>query len=82
MSAGQKRIPGTVAKDGRRARLGVNLLSFHQASIALHVNSVPLSETIESGLPRRVTIELGSRATRRPEIEVSAIAPRYSLVTS
>ena len=33
-------------------------LSLHQASIALQVNSVPLSETIEPGLPRQVTIEV------------------------
>ena len=34
------------------------------------------------GLPRRSTIAVSSRATRRPEIEVSGIAPRHSLVTS
>jgi hypothetical protein len=43
----------------------------HQASIALQVNSVPLSETIEPGLPRRASIAVSSRATRRPEIDVS-----------
>ena len=31
-------------------------VSLHQASMALQVNSVPLSETIEPGLPRRSTI--------------------------
>jgi hypothetical protein len=41
----------------------------------LQVNSVPLSETIEPGLPRRATIVVSSRAPRRPEIEVSGIAP-------
>jgi hypothetical protein len=29
------------------------LVSLHQASMALQVSSVPLSETIEPGLPRR-----------------------------
>jgi hypothetical protein len=43
----------------------------HQTSMALQMNSVPLSETIEPGLPRRATIAGSSRATRRPEIEVS-----------
>ena len=33
-------------------------------------------------LGRRATIAVSSRATRRPEIEVSGIAPRHSLVTS
>jgi hypothetical protein len=42
-----------------------------KTSMALQVNSVPLSETIEPGLPRRATIAASSRATRRPEIEVS-----------
>lgn len=36
----------------------------------------------EPGLPCRATIAVSSRATRRPEIEVSGIAPRHSLVTS
>src|SRR6185312_10709712 len=58
------------------------LVSLHQASMALQVNSVPLSETIEPGLPRPSTIAVSSRATRRPEIDVSGIAPRHSLVTS
>jgi hypothetical protein len=48
----------------------------------MQVNSVPLSETIEPGLPRRSTIIVSSRATRRPEIGVSGAAPRHSLVTS
>jgi hypothetical protein len=39
-------------------------------------------ETIEPGLPRRSTIMANSRATRRPKIDVSGIAPRHSLVTS
>jgi hypothetical protein len=47
----------------------------HQASIALQVNSVPSSETIERGLPRQARIAVSSRATRRPEIDVSGIAP-------
>jgi hypothetical protein len=49
-------------------------LSLHQASIALQVNSVPLSETIEHGLPRRARIAVSSRATRGPEIDVSGSA--------
>src|ERR1700730_16662555 len=57
-------------------------VSLHQASMALQVNSVPLSETIEPGAPRRATIAVSSRATRRPESDVSGIAPKHSLVTS
>ncbi|MGX1350487.1 hypothetical protein AB7M49_004063 [Bradyrhizobium elkanii] len=57
-------------------------VSLHQASMALQVNSVPLSETIELGLPRHATIVVSSRATRRPKIEMSGMAPRHSLVTS
>jgi len=46
--------------------------------MALQVNSVPLSETIAPGLPRSTTIAVSSRATRRPEIDVSGMAPRHS----
>ncbi|PWE77300.1 hypothetical protein XF30_11550 [Bradyrhizobium sp. SUTN9-2] len=56
--------------------------SLHQASMALQVNSVPWSDAIIPGLPRRWTIAVSSRATRRPEIDVSGMAPRHSLVTS
>ncbi len=52
-------------------------VSLHQASIALQVNSVPLSETIEPGLPRCSTIVVSSRATRRPEIGVSGVAQAF-----
>jgi hypothetical protein len=34
-----------------------------------------VAETIWLGLPRRATIAVGSRATRRPEIDVSGMAP-------
>ena len=56
-------------------------MSLHQASMALQVNSVPLSETIEPGLPRRSTIVVSSRprAVRRSSVRD---APRHSLVTS
>jgi hypothetical protein len=57
-------------------------LSLAKASMALEVNSVPLSETIMPGLPRRSISAVSSRATRRPEIEVSGIAARHSRVTS
>jgi len=50
--------------------------------MAFEVNSVPLSETIRRGLPRRSIYAVSSRATRRPEIEVSGIAARHSRVTS
>jgi hypothetical protein len=43
---------------------------------------VPLSDTIWLGLPRRATIAVNSRATRRPEIDVSGMTPRHSLLTS
>ena len=38
--------------------------------------------TIMPGLPRRSISAVSSRATRRPEIEVSGIAARHSRVTS
>ncbi|MGY3363359.1 hypothetical protein ACVWZL_000484 [Bradyrhizobium sp. GM2.4] len=59
--------------------------SLHQASMALQVNSVPWSDTIIPGLRRRSTIAASSRATRRPEIDVSGMksglgkAIRYTL---
>ena len=62
--------------------LGSLAVSLRQASMALQVNSVPLSETIESDLLRRSTIIISSQATRRPEIDVSRTAPRHSLVIS
>jgi hypothetical protein len=46
----------------------------------VRVNSVPWSETIMPGLPRRPIRSVSSRATRRPEIEVSGIAARHSRV--
>jgi hypothetical protein len=58
------------------------LCSSAQASMAFDVNSVPLSETIIPGLPRCSISVVSSRATRRPEIEVSGIAARHSRVTS
>ena len=57
-------------------------VSLLQASMALQVNSVPWSDTIMPGLPRRATMAVSSRATRRPEIDVSGMAPKHSLVTS
>jgi hypothetical protein len=51
-----------------------------RASLALEVNSVPLSDTIMPGFPRRSTSIVNSRATRRPEIEVSGIAAKHSRV--
>lgn len=57
-------------------------VSLHQASMALQVNSVPLPETIEPGLPRRSTIIVNSQATCRPEIDVLGTTPRHSLLTS
>jgi hypothetical protein len=58
------------------------LVSLHQASMALQLKLVLLSETIEPGRPRCATIVISSRATRRPEIDAWTIAPRHSLVTS
>src|SRR5271156_3051276 len=58
-----------------------SLLSCAQANRAFEVNSVPLSETIMPGLPRRSINAVSSGATRRPEIEVSGIAARHSRVT-
>src|SRR5277367_549561 len=59
-----------------------SLLSCAQANRAFEVNSVPLSETIMPGLPGRSINAVSSRATRRPEIEVSGIAARHCRVTS
>src|ERR1700689_5281144 len=42
------------------------LLSCAQANTAFEVNSVPLSETIMPGLPRRSISAVTSRAPRRP----------------
>ena len=56
--------------------------SWVQASIAFEENSVPWSETIRLGLPRRRITSASSRATRRPEIEVSGISARHSFVAS
>jgi len=53
-----------------------------QCRIAFEVNSVPLSETIICGLPRRSMRVVSSRATRLPEIEVSGMAAKHSRVTS
>jgi len=51
--------------------------------MAFEVSSVPLSLTIVSGrLPRRRMMSSSSRATRRPEIDVSAINARHSRVQS
>src|ERR1700722_14659624 len=43
------------------------LLSCAQANMAFEVNSVPLSETIMPGLPRRLINAVSSRAPRRPD---------------
>ena len=56
----------------------VILFSCAQASTAFDVNSVSLSETIIHGSPCRSINEVRSRATRRPEMEVSGIAARDS----
>jgi hypothetical protein len=57
-------------------------LSRAQASLALAVNSVSLSDTIMPSFPRHRTSIVNSRAPRRPEIEVSGIAAKPSRVTS
>src|ERR1700688_4376841 len=57
-------------------------LSCAQASLALEVNSVPLSHTIMPGFPWRSTSIVNSRATHQPEIEVSGIVAKHSRVTS
>lgn len=56
--------------------------SAHHFRMALEVSSVLLSDTIMPGLPRRSFSAVSSRATPRPEVEVSGIAARYSLVMS
>lgn len=43
---------------------------------------MPLSLAIMPGRPRRAIGAVGSRAARRPEIDVSGIAARHSPVTS
>jgi hypothetical protein len=48
----------------------------------LEVSSVPLSLTIVFGLPRSSSSRSSSRATRIPEIEVSATSARHSRVQS
>src|SRR5215469_3486845 len=53
-----------------------------QASIAVEVSSVPLSETMPPGQPRTAMILSSSRATRMPETEVSTTSARHSRVQS
>jgi len=53
-----------------------------QRSIVMQVSSVPLSETIIAGQPRRVITASSSRATRRPGNDVSATSARHSRVKS
>ena len=48
--------------------------------MAFEVNSVPLSEMIIMGLPRRSMIAANSRATRAPDSDVSATSARHSRV--
>ena len=48
--------------------------------MALDVYSVPLSLMIVSGRPRLRMMASNSRATRRPDSEVSATSPRHSRV--
>src|SRR6201990_3475619 len=66
----------------RAMKCQTTLLSCAQANMTFEVNSVSLSETIMPGLPRRLINAVSSRATRRPEIEVSGIAAKHSRVTS
>jgi hypothetical protein len=56
--------------------------SCDQRRIAMLVSSVPLSLTTIAGLPRRSISRSSSRATRRPESEVSAIRARHSRLKS
>jgi hypothetical protein len=50
--------------------------------MACEVSSVPFSETIIPGLPRRSIRVVNVRATHLPDIEVSGIAVRHSRATS
>jgi hypothetical protein len=72
--------PGLPMKPGRAGTMTHDSIwwSSDQVSMALQVNSVPLSETIMPGLPRRAISAVSSRATRRPGIEVSGIAAKHS----
>src|SRR2546422_8648991 len=54
--------------------------SCDQRSIVMLVSSVPLTETIIAGQPRRVITTSSSRATRRPGNDVSATSARHSRV--
>ena len=51
-----------------------------KARMAFEVNSVPLSEMIIAGFPRRSMIAANSRATRTPDSDVSATKARHSRV--
>src|SRR5258708_452556 len=53
-----------------------------QLRMAFEVSSVPLSPTIVFGRPCWRITSFSSRATRRPEIEVSATSARHSRVQS
>jgi hypothetical protein len=57
------------------------IISLHHASMVAGELGAIVADDMPR-LPRRSMIAFSSRATRRPEIEVSGIAPRQSLVTS
>ncbi|MCP1909543.1 hypothetical protein J2R96_002023 [Bradyrhizobium elkanii] len=56
-------------------------VSLHQTSMALQVSSVPLSDD-QAGFAAPRDNRRQFPRPRRPEIDVSGIAPRHSLVTS
>jgi hypothetical protein len=59
-----------------------DLASSAHCRMALQVSSLPLSLTIMVGLPRQAMMASSSRATRWPEIEVSATSAKHSRVQS
>jgi hypothetical protein len=60
----------------------IAVLRIAQRRMALKINSVPLSLTIILGLPRSAMSPSSSRATRRPNSEVSATSVMLSRVQS
>src|SRR5262249_31002621 len=71
-----------IERDACRARCNASQSLGPATSAGSPCWSVPLSLTTVSGRPRRAMMASSSRATRRPEIEVSTTSAKHSLVWS
>src|SRR5882672_2346227 len=73
---------GVLDRFARRDVVPSDTALFCQRKMACEVSSVPLSLTTLSGFLRAATIASSSRATRRPESDVSTTSARHSRVKS